>query len=148
MFNTRNGSFQLGRLRGEDMDRLFSDLFQPAPAAEAGSLWDQEEPPLNAWEDEGRFHVEVELPGFKLEDLEIFVVKNELTLRGERKDATENGRTFHRRERGTGPFARVVRLPAEVEAEKVEATLRDGVLTISLPKAAQAKPRKIQVVNR
>lgn len=147
MFNTRNGLFTLGRLRGE-MDRAFSDLFQPASPAPDSGFWDRESPPLNVWEDEGRFQVEAELPGYKLEDLEIHVVKNELSLKGQRKDAAEDGKTFHRRERSAATFNRLIRLPAEVEAEKVEATLRDGVLLIQLPKAAEARPRKIQVVSK
>ncbi len=147
MFNTRNGLFTLGRLRGE-MDRVFSDLFQPARAGSNGGTWEQESPPLNVWEDESSFHVEAELPGYKLEDLEILVVKNELSLKGERKDSVEDEKTYHRRERSTDRFARLIRLPAEVEAEKVEATLRNGVLLIQLPKAAVAKPRKIQVLSK
>jgi HSP20 family protein len=73
------------------------------------------------------------------------VVGNELVIQGRRMDLDEEGVSYHRRERGVGEFKRVLRLPVEVDADKVEATLHDGVLLVKLPKAAAAKPRKIQV---
>ena len=146
MFDTpATGLFNLGRLRGE-MDRLFSDFFETAPRSSSRVLWDDGNPALNLWEDDSSFYAEAELPGLKMDDLEILVVKNELTVKGERKNGEPAGATYHRRERSTGPFTRVVRLPAEVDSEKVHAALRDGVLTITLPKAEAAKPRKIPVV--
>ena len=138
------------RLRGE-MDRLFDEVFgdyfgrdwfanQWPFRVRAGTM-----PALNLWEDEGNLYAELEVPGMKMEDLELTVTGNELTIRGERKAFEQEGVTHHRREREVGQFRRVIRLPVDVDAEKVEATLRHGVLTIALPKAQSARPRKIEV---
>jgi HSP20 family protein len=102
-------------------------------------------PALNAWEDRENIYVEAELPGLAIENLDIQVKGDELTIAGERKPKTADGLTYHRRERGTGAFRRLVRLPVEIDAEKVEASLRDGILTLRLPKAEAVKPRKIEV---
>jgi HSP20 family protein len=103
-------------------------------------------PALDLWEDESTLFVEAELPGMELDDLEIFVTGgNQLTIRGERKQPQLEQGTWHRQERGFGQFSRVVTLPLNVEADQVEAKLQHGVLTISLPKAAEAKPRRIEV---
>lgn len=147
MFNTRDGLFTLGRLRGE-MDRLFTDAFRAPSQANGGYQWEAEYPAINVWEDESSFHAEAELPGYKLDDLSITVVKNELMLKGERKLVEDETRTFHRRERAAGSFSRVIHLPTAVNAEKVEATIADGVLLLRLPKAEEAKPRKIRVTCR
>jgi|YNPNPStandDraft_1061719.scaffolds.fasta_scaffold151672_1 HSP20 family protein len=105
-------------------------------------------PALNIWDDGDAFCVEAELPGVRQEDIEVYAVGNELTIKGRRVEPEGSQRTYHRQERGTGEFARVVTLPAEVDAEKVEANLKDGVLTLRLPKAESARPRKIVVKTR
>ena len=125
---------RLSQLRNE-MDQLLED--GPAP----GTLY----PSLNVWEDESSFHAEAELPGFRIEDVEVSVRGNEISLSGERKPEDKEGLTWHRRERGFGRFHRTLEFPLPVEADKVQASLRNGVLTVTLPKAEAAKPRKIQV---
>jgi HSP20 family protein len=103
-------------------------------------------PALNIWQDEGTVYAEAELPGMELNDLEIFVTGgNQLTIKGERKEPKLDNGTWHRQERGFGSFARVVNLPVDVNAERVEARLANGVLTITMPKTEAAKPRKIVV---
>jgi HSP20 family protein len=104
--------------------------------------------PMNVWEDQDALHVEAELPGVAMEDVEVLVEGDELTLKGRRPttEAAEAG--FHRRERGTGAFCRSVTLPVEVEADKVEAVLKNGVLSVTLPKAERIRPRKIAVQVR
>ncbi|NLX13271.1 MAG: Hsp20/alpha crystallin family protein [Phycisphaerales bacterium] len=102
-------------------------------------------PALNIWEDGEALYAEAELPGVSPQDLEVYAVGNELTIKGRRGTALEEGACYHRRERGTGEFTRVVTLPVEVDAEKVEAALKNGVLTVTLPKADEVKPRKIAV---
>ncbi len=101
-------------------------------------------PALNAWEDGNRMFVEAEVPGLAMEDLDIQIQGNELTIRGQRKPVESNV-VYHRRERGTGEFTRFVTLPVEVDADNVEAALKDGVLTIILPKAEKARARRIEV---
>ena len=105
-------------------------------------------PALNIWEDEHAFHVEAEVPGMKLEDVEVTLFEGELSIRGERKNLPVEGAAYHRRERGAGSFGRTVRLPVALDAEKVQASMQDGILTITLPKAEAAKPRKISVQRK
>jgi HSP20 family protein len=103
-------------------------------------------PPLNVWEDADNLYVEAELPGMQLENLEIYVTEgNQLTLKGERKAQETDAGVWHRQERGFGAFERVLTLPAVVEPDKVAARFEHGVLHITLPKSAKAKPRRIQV---
>lgn len=89
--------------------------------------------------------MEADVPGFKMEDLEVSVVADQLTIKGRREFPTEEGTTFHRRERRAGEFTRTLTLPAEVDADKIEATLKNGVLTVVMPKAEAARTRKITV---
>ncbi len=103
-------------------------------------------PALNMWQDDNNLIVEAELPGMELEDIEIFVDDgNQLTIKGERKAPVRETGAWHRRERGFGNFVRTVELPSMVNAEKVEAVLKNGVLTMTLPKPEEVKPRKITV---
>src|SRR5262249_1531409 len=102
-------------------------------------------PAVNVWEDGENVFVEGEVPGLKAEDLDITVVGDELTVKGERSEAGDDQSSFHRRERGIGPFTRAIRVHREVKADQVQATLTDGVLLLTLPKTEAAKPRKIRV---
>jgi HSP20 family protein len=121
------------------MDRLFvdfeQDLFAPAGAF----------PLLNVWEDDDNLYAEAELPGLRMEDLEVSVHGRELTLRGRHREPEETEATCLRRERPVGEFVRVLELPAPIDADRVSAVLEDGVLTLTLPKAAEAKRRRIEV---
>jgi HSP20 family protein len=87
----------------------------------------------------------VELPGLQKEDIEISLHDGALIISGERKDEStqENGAT--RTERSTGKFRRTVTLPTRVDAKQVSATYKDGILTVTLPKAEEAKPKQIQI---
>lgn len=133
----------LNRLR-EEMERLFSGHATGFPL-NLGNVDASVFPALNVWEENEVFHVEAEVPGLNLEDLDISVKDDELTIKGERKASREEGAAYHRRERSFGQFERTHKLPASVDATKVEARLKDGVLRITLPKAEAAKARKISV---
>ena len=87
----------------------------------------------------------VELPGMRKEDIEISLHEGTLTINGERKSESSNGEKAERTERYIGKFRRSITLPARVDANKVSATYRDGILTVTLPKAEEAKPKQIQV---
>jgi HSP20 family protein len=103
-------------------------------------------PPVNMWEDADNVYVEAELPGLDLKDLEIFVTGgNQLSLKGERKQSLPEKGVWHRQERTAGTFARVLTLPINVDPDKVEARLENGVLRLKLAKHEAAKPRKIPV---
>lgn len=103
-------------------------------------------PSLDLSEGEETLEVRMDLPGVKPEDINIEVSGNTLRVSGERREEKEEkGRTWHRVERETGAFARLVSLPCPVEEDKVTAEYHDGVLTITLPKTASARTRKIKV---
>jgi len=103
-------------------------------------------PPVNLFEDEEDYRLEAEVPGLDLSDLEITVTgPNQLKIKGERKAIGPEKGVPHRQERSFGSFARVLTLPAVIDADKVEAKLEHGVLHVKLPKHEQAKPRKIVV---
>jgi HSP20 family protein len=103
-------------------------------------------PPVDVFDTGDEFLVKAELPGVSPQDIEVSFEGDALTLRGERKLATpEADAAYHRRERSEGRFRRVVRLPGRVAGDAVGAEVRDGVLTIHVPKAAEQKPRRVDV---
>ena len=137
-----NGTFRpwdpFSELRSlqREMNRLFEGT------GRAGS----EYPLLNVWSNSDDVVVTAELPGVAPADLDIQVVRDQLTLTGERKaDAPSEDVVCHRSERGSGRFARTVRLPFAVEQEKVSAKCEKGVLTIRLPRSEATKPKTIQI---
>lgn len=139
MFRTVNWYAPLDQLRRE-MEHAFNSAL--AGVDEPGC---RAYPALNLWSAGDAVVVEAEVPGIRKDELEILAVGDELTIKGRRTAFEGDNVTYHRQERGVGEFARVVRLPVEVDAEKIEATLQDGVLTIRLPKAPSARPRQIAV---
>lgn len=123
---------------------LFDSAFQltsTAPGYTEGWV-----PALDVFEDEEKVSVQVELPGMKKDDFDISLHEDVLTVSGERKVESEQseGGNF-RRERTFGSFSRNITLPSAVKADEVKASYQEGVLTVTLPKAEVAKPRKIQV---
>ena len=103
-------------------------------------------PPLNITQDDDNFYVRAEIPGIKPAELSISALRNRISVSGKREIPREHERvSYHRKERPEGAFNRAVSLPMEVDAERVDAHYADGVLTLTLPKAEQAKPRQIAV---
>ena len=103
-------------------------------------------PAIDVSETDSTYQVNVELPGVDPKELEISLENNELTVRGEKKESQEpKEANFHRVERHYGSFQRTFCLPAEVNAEQIKADHRNGVLTITIPKAEKARPKKISV---
>jgi HSP20 family protein len=126
-----------------ELNQLFGRTFSGEGERVRGADW---VPPLDAHETTDRFVITVELPGLGPEDVDISVEDNVLTLTGERRfyaDRSED--EFHRIERRYGTFARSLTLPATADANAIEASFDAGVLTITVPKREEAKPRKIQV---
>ena len=103
-------------------------------------------PPMNLREDENNLFLDVRIPGLDKGDFEINIKDNTLSISG-KKPAPENieVKDYHRKERVTGNFIRAVALPVEVDSEKVQANYENGILSITLPKAASAKPKRINV---
>ena len=130
-----------------NLDRLFRDAFEgitayEPPAATGGNM------PVNVWEDENTYHVEAELPGFSERNVELSVLGNELRIEAKAEEQTEEkdekGKLL-RRERWTGTTSRVLRFAVDLEDTKVNAKFENGLLTVTLPKAKAALPRRIEI---
>lgn len=131
---------ELERMRHQ-MGRLFEEARAPYKEAQAGVF-----PLTNLSEDKENYYVRAELPGVNGDQLDIQVTGNNLAISGERKIAAEEeGARYHRREREAGTFSRMIGLPGEVDTDKIEANLENGILTIVISKAEIAKPKQISV---
>jgi len=128
----------------QEVNRLFDDLMtRRAEAGVEGVAW---VPAVDVAETEDAVNVKVEAPGVKKDDIKISVVNNVLTIRGEKKMEKETSEeNYHRIERVYGSFVRSLELPAEVHADKVKASFKDGVLSIVLPKSEETKPKEIAI---
>jgi HSP20 family protein len=134
---------RLSDLRDE-IDRLFeSPLSELTRTSQLLSGWT---PALDVYEGKDSFVVKAELPGMKKEDIEVSLHDGSLSISGERKTETKHeDAEVYRAERFFGRFQRTVTLPTAVAADKVKAAYKDGVLTITLPKTEEAKPKQIDV---
>jgi HSP20 family protein len=124
------------------MDRLLETFFDDSPTTRGYAA---SYPGMNLWEEGDTAYVEAELPGMSMDEIEIYVAGKELTISGERKISGVDNASYQRRERAAGRFSRVMTLPWEINADKVEAKLVNGVLTVALPKCESCKPKKIQI---
>lgn len=133
----------LSSLRNE-IDRLFEAPM--GDLARASHFLSGSAPALDVYEDKDSFVVKAEIPGMKKEDIDVSLHDGSLSISGERKSEqqSENAQT-HRTERFFGRFQRTVNLPAPVAADKVSGQYKDGILTVTLPKAEEAKPKQIDV---
>ena len=134
---------QLSDLR-EEIDRLFeTPLAALARGSQLLSAWT---PAVDVYEDKENVYVKAELPGMKKEEIEVTLHEGTLSLTGERKVQSKvNTTEVYRAERFFGRFQRTVSLPSAVATEKVKAQYTDGILTITLPKTEEAKPKQIDV---
>jgi len=127
-----------------EMDRLLSDTFGSFGGERAG--W---RPAVDVEEGENEFTVTAELPGINKEDINISITDNQLTISGEigeTRDVQE--KNYHVKERIRGKFARGVTLPTTVDSNQAEASYEDGILTVRLPKAEEAKPKQIEIKSK
>jgi HSP20 family protein len=120
------------------MQRLF-DALEGAGREYTGVF-----PPMNITQDADNFYVRAELPGMKMDDLELTALRNRISVSGKREIPVEEA-SYHRREREGGSFSRSVTLPSEIDGDRVAANYNDGILTVALPKREEAKPRRITV---
>ena len=126
-----------------ELSRLVDDFLGRRFEADGPTAW---LPVVDIEETPEAYLVRAELPGMRLEDIKITVADNALSIRGEkRREEEKNGTTYHRVERVYGSFERSFSLSHAVAADKIEATYRDGVLEVSIPKAEEAKAREIQI---
>jgi len=132
---------EMDRLRRE-MDRILDSYSGPRGIPHVAGVF----PALNVSEDEVNLYVRAELPGVDPGDIEITTEQNNLIIKGDRKIPTEGKKvSYHRREREAGTFRRIISLPSRFDSNKVKAACKDGVLTVTLPKATEAKPRQIKI---
>jgi len=130
----------------EEMDRVLHRFLRPGNGEDATWMSGTWAPPVDLYETDEAFVLKVELPGFSTEDLQIEFHDHRLTLRGERQREIEaKEEHYHRLERAYGRFERAFWLPTTVDAEKINACLRDGVLELRLPKSEAAKPKRIAI---
>lgn len=134
----------------EEMRRELTKLFNVAshlsePTAKASnSAWT---PAVDIWEDADAYYISAELPGLALEEVSVQVEGGQLLLKGSRRPGFEDGHSVHRVERSYGEFERLFPLPANLDLGRVSARMKDGILTIHLPKAESARPRQITIIG-
>lgn len=132
---------ELDRMR-QRMDQLFTGLHRSMPNLHRSGVY----PALNVTEDRDKYRLRAELPGISAEDLDIQATGNTITLSGERRiPQVEEGVRYHRRERDGGSFSRAVNLPGDIDSERIEANLANGLLEVIIPKSEAARPRQITV---
>ena len=127
-------------------DRMLDNFFRGGiqdDGSLAVSYWT---PAVDIAELDNQFVVKVELPGINKDDVKITLESNILTIRGEKKEETDvKEENYHRVERTYGSFQRSFKLPTTVKGDNIDATYKDGILTVTLPKAEEAKPKQIEV---
>ena len=129
----------------KEFDRLFREAFSPMSGETELSTrsW---APPVDIYETEDAIVLKAELPGVDPKDVEVRVEDNNLYLKGERKFEKEvKEQNYHRVERSYGSFARSFSLPNSISADKVKAEFKDGLLTLTMPKREEAKPKTIKI---
>jgi HSP20 family protein len=133
---------QLSTLRHQ-INRLFESPFNERRGSEFFDVWS---PSLDVYEDKDNMIVKAELPGLKKEAIEISFHEGALHISGERKQEEQHeGAETYRSERFYGRFHRTVTLPRAVDVNKIAASYKEGVLTVTLPKSEEAKPKQIEV---
>lgn len=135
---------EVSRLRRE-MDRLWEDFFGPGRRA-LQPMTETWMPAIDVSESGDKITVKAEVPGMEAKDIEISMVGDTLTVKGEKKsEKEEKAENYHMMERSYGSFVRSFRLPAPVNADKIEANYKNGVLTITCPKKEEVKPKAIEI---
>ena len=135
---------ELARLH-RDMDDLFGTFFGEMPVLAERQIW----PAIDIAENENDITVKAEVPGCKAEDIDISVQGNTLSISGQKKHEKENKeKGFYYAERSYGSFRRDLTLPSEVEPASIEASYKDGILSIRMPKSERAKAVKVKVKSQ
>ncbi len=121
-----------------DLDKFFDELWKPSMISQRRQAY----PPINIAEDTSNIYVYAEMPGVQISDVDITLSDGSLVIKGNRKHDTGS---YYRQERPAGLFQRVVNLNVPVDADKVKAKMKDGILEIIVPKAEEAKPKKVSI---
>jgi HSP20 family protein len=132
-----------------EINKMFDNFFHGGTVDDGSfgtSLWT---PAVDVAEHQDAYQVKVELPGVSKDDVKVTMQDNILTIRGEKKQEKESkSSNYHRVERSYGSFQRYFTLPTSVKHDKIEASYKDGILTIALPKAEEAKLKQIDVKEK
>ncbi len=128
----------------DELNSLF-DLPTTGNLARQAQLFSGWTPALDLYQNNDNVVAVVELPGMRKEDIDISLHDGMLTIAGERQSSSSEGENAERTERFSGKFRRSITLPTRVDAGKVSASYKDGILTVTLPKAEEAKPKKVEV---
>lgn len=127
----------------QEFDRMVDDLLSTWPEQQTTRSWGMA---VDVTENEDAYVVKASVPGINPDDIEITLTDNVLTIRGEsQKEEDIDEESYHLRERRFGQFARSITLPTQIDADGVDATCENGVLTVHVPKAEEVKPRRISV---
>jgi HSP20 family protein len=136
--NTPSAAFAQMR---RDMESLMERLTGVAPDGAVAGVF----PPVNVAEDRDHYYVRALIPGINPDELNVSVVHQTVAVSGTRQTREEAGASYHRKERAEGAFSRSVTLPAAFDGTRVEAKYVDGILTLTLPKPEETKPRRVTV---
>lgn len=133
-----------------DLDPLRREVLRMLGGLAGGESWRETAPsvfpPMNVTQDPDNFYIRAEVPGIRPSDLAISAMRNRVSISGKREIPVEQEKvSYHRKERAEGAFHRTITLPTDFDADRVDATYADGILTLTLPKAEEAKPRHIAV---
>ena len=129
-----------------EINRMFDSFFRSGGREETDLVASTWSPAVDILEQKDQYTVKVELPGVSKDDVKITMEDNVLTIRGEKKEEKETKEgSHHRIERSYGAFQRSFALPTTVKTDKIEASFKDGVLNVELPKSEEAKPKQIDV---
>ncbi len=126
----------------DEMNRMFDSFWGDRTGEDDGMLM----PPVDVTEKNDKFTVSVELPGLNKDDIKLSLQNNVLTISGSKKRESETkDDRFHRIERSFGTFCRTINLASSVDASKIDADFKDGILTVNMPKVEEAKPKEISI---
>ena len=140
------GPFQeLDRMR-RDMDRLWDSFFEDRSMVRRGDWMGEWAPSLDLAETKNEFVVKAEVPGMTPKDIDISLADGMLMIRGEKKqEKEEKEENYHFVERSYGSFTRSIRLPGEVQSDKIKAAYKDGILKVVLPKTEETRKKEIKI---
>ena len=151
MIVPRTSAYGPFRTMTKEIDRVFDEFFGEGPESRAvafGRGWSEWErsPRCDVSESDGEYTLRAELPGFSKDDVHVDVEENSVSLRGEHKEEKKSeGECYVCRESTLGSFERTIGLPGEIKVDDVKASLKDGVLTLHLPKAQVQNRKQIEV---
>lgn len=140
VYGLRTHFEELDRMR-RHLDQIFGQAAQPQGTVKTAGVF----PLINLTENSEAYLIRAELPGVAADDLDIQTTGRNISIAGERKIPVDRSAKYHRREREAGRFARAVALPGDFDRDRIEASLKNGILQIMIPKSEAARPKQIKI---